>query len=141
MKNRFLFPHHLKYLGYLLLLFLIYLSRFIVFSIPDLYKRAIQVHNFRDLTGTILLLLVILGLSLIAFSREKIEDEFISSLRSKSSKWALIFNILALAISVLFLNIVPLLTFLVSLPFLGVLFFIIHFRALLLLSKLNINVF
>jgi hypothetical protein len=36
---------------------------------------------------------------------------------------------------------VPLLTFLVSLPFLGVLFFIIHFRALLLLSKLNINVF
>ncbi|WP_175270520.1 hypothetical protein [Mucilaginibacter humi] len=47
-------------------------------------------------------LTMVIGLFMIAFSKEKIEDEQISQLRLESLKWAICFNYLLLIISLTF---------------------------------------
>jgi hypothetical protein len=103
MKERFLFPYWCKYLG--IVLFLAHLPIYII------VKRVMHVqfdtndaslfsghHIFYVSTA----MTMVVGLLMIAFSKEKIEDEQISQLRLESLKWAICFNYLLLIISLTF---------------------------------------
>lgn len=59
----------------------------------------IQYNNFTDEIGSLLLLT---GLLLIAFSKEKDEDERISKLRLESLLWAVFINSVFIALSIIF---------------------------------------
>jgi hypothetical protein len=102
MKERFLFPYWCKYLG--IVLFLAHLPILIIKKImhvhfdnndPSLFSGQ---HIFYVATA----MTMVIGLFMIAFSKEKIEDEQISKLRLESLKWAICFNYLLLIISLSF---------------------------------------
>lgn len=56
----------------------------------------------RDMNFTIQLLTIQLGLSFIAFSKNKIEDEMINSIRLYSWSWAIISSVVFMVLSTLF---------------------------------------
>jgi hypothetical protein len=117
MKTRFLFPHRFKAIGWVMtipsfifMMFYFYADYKIPFleyrihkSGPITYERNflfnLEYHNFsQDLVGIIL----IVGLLLVAFSKEKLEDERIATLRMESLLWAVYFNSIFLIISIIF---------------------------------------
>ncbi|CAD7810995.1 hypothetical protein CHRY9390_02282 [Chryseobacterium aquaeductus] len=128
-----LFPNRFKIIGWFifipsLILGLISLSGVMNFeiSLPVIYNsgffddgrdgflETVEIDLFPNLFG----ILIIIGGILVGFSKEKIEDEYISSLRLKSVFWSLIvsyFIVLLLFISVfgsLFLTVMILIMFL-----------------------------
>ncbi|AZA62730.1 hypothetical protein [Chryseobacterium indoltheticum] len=100
-----LFPHRFKIIGWFifipsLILGLISLSGVMNFeiSLPVIYNSGflnnedqgfLQTANI-DLFPNLFGVLIIIGGILVGFSKEKIEDEYISSLRLKSVFWSLI---------------------------------------------------
>ena len=102
MKSRFLFSYWCRYLGYACILahVPIVLARKMMDSPrlddgPDLFNA----HHVFFLTTTLLMLV---GLIIVAFSKEKIEDEQISQLRLDSVQWALYLNYVLLIVSLVF---------------------------------------
>ena len=98
MKTRFLFPYWCKYLG--VILFLVHLPVYMfrknlgfadLTPSEDLFSAY---HIFYLLTT----FLMLTGLVLIAFSKEKIEDEQIAQLRMDSLQWSIYLCYLALII-------------------------------------------
>jgi len=73
-------------------------------------------------------ILVLVGLFLIAFSKEKIEDEQISQLRLDSLRWAIYLNYLILLLSLIFTNGIDLIDILRLNIWVPLVFFIIRFR-------------
>jgi hypothetical protein len=103
MKARFLFPHNLKRIGILIAIpsaFLGFLCLYKDFSIQFLTLRkplflALGNDNFLgdfDLTNELAIIGTILGLILISFSKEKYEDEYVSTLRLESLQWSMYLN-------------------------------------------------
>src|SRR5665213_876634 len=89
-----------------------------------IYTGVTEMRLHNDIT----ILLVILGLLLIAFSKEQIEDEQITQLRLDSLQWAIYLNYAIFIICVLFVygfNFIPVVVFNVITP---LVFFIIRFR-------------
>ncbi|MEO7213207.1 hypothetical protein [Mucilaginibacter sp.] len=124
MRTRYLFPHWTRYLGWLLV--------FVHIPILLIKKMLVDEHYTPGDTGFFTsdhlffiatALFMAIGLFLVAFSKEHIEDEQISQLRLDSLQWAIYVNygllILTLIISndrvhILFLNMwVPLAFFIV----------------------------
>ena len=104
MKTRFLFPHQLRSLGWILALpgfGLGYLSVYRDYKIPgfgfSVWPRNEFFHGpvFQDLTNTLALILIIVGLLLVAFSKEKKEDELTSKMRQNALYWAVVINYIA----------------------------------------------
>ncbi|HEY4205904.1 MAG TPA: hypothetical protein VGM31_03785 [Puia sp.] len=107
MKTRFLFPHKYRLVGWVLAipsLLLMILVLHADFELKFLYYGHgnsifafdgenflfnIRRHNFTDEVGSLLL---IVGLLMIAFSREKEEDERTTRLRLESLLWAVYVN-------------------------------------------------
>lgn len=121
MSTKFLFPNKLKPVGWLitlpaLLLMILNIHYDFTFGFLDYIARGgqkilfdneflwnIRYNNFTDEIGSILL---ISGLLLIAFSKEKDEDEWISRLRLESLLWAVFINSVLIIISIiLFYNV------------------------------------
>jgi hypothetical protein len=73
-------------------------------------------------------ILVLVGLFLIAFSKEKIEDEQISQLRLDSLRWAIYLNYLILLLSLIFTNGIDFIDMLRLNLWVPLVFFIIRFR-------------
>jgi hypothetical protein len=104
MKARFLFPHNLKRIGILIAIpsaFLGFLCLYKDFSIPFLTSKkpfffALEGgDNFLgdfDLTNELAIIGTILGLILFSFSKEKYEDEYVSTLRLESLQWSMYVN-------------------------------------------------
>jgi len=108
MKRTFLFPHRYKKVGWLLLLpsFMIGLFSLILeweptwldCSVPAIFID--EVFGQSELIGVvknnvlneICGILIIVGGILVAFSKEKVEDEFIAKLRLESLVWATYVN-------------------------------------------------
>ena len=70
----------------------------------------------------------LIGLFLIAFSREKIEDERVIQLLMDSLQWAIYFNYLILIVSLLFTNGIDAADMLHLFLWVPLVFFIVRFR-------------
>ncbi|PWK73712.1 hypothetical protein LX99_04097 [Mucilaginibacter oryzae] len=101
MKSRFLFPAKARSFGLILLLaglaFYIYSQN----SVNEIFVWHNLPRALQNFTGSILdenfddeiqLLMVLSGLILLAFSKERLEDEHITQLRSDSLQWAVYVN-------------------------------------------------
>jgi hypothetical protein len=104
MKTRFLFPYWCRYLGYVL----------IIAHIPAVFFRNSLGLNNHDPAGNTELfnnhhvffisttLAMAIGLFLVAFAKEKLEDEQISQLRLDSLQWAIYLNYILLTVTLIF---------------------------------------
>lgn len=120
MHTKFLLPHRARIWGWAitlpaLILMLLYLQTGFTFSFLNYAANdvqhidfdngllsTIQFNNFTDELGSILL---IIGLLLVAFSKEKDEDERISQIRLESLLWATLVNaLLIIGCIILFYN-------------------------------------
>jgi TctA family transporter len=81
-----------------------------------------------DFQATIVPVILIIALLLIAFSKEKIEDEMIVKIREQSLVWAVIVNFIILIIGILLIYGVPYLHFLSLQIFLVLILFIAKFN-------------
>ncbi|HWZ05151.1 MAG TPA: hypothetical protein VNX40_16150 [Mucilaginibacter sp.] len=143
MKSRFLFPHKWRLVGYCCFAATMVFAIALKLQHPegyvyaDLHQVPGSGHHLQPDTiidqGTrwhndIIISLIIFGLVLIAFSKEKIEDEQISQLRLDSLQWATYLNYAIFFICVLFIygvHFIPVLIFNTISP---LIFFIIRFR-------------
>lgn len=109
MKTKWLFPHAYRLVGWL-----IFIPSFVV-GIASLYGAltiqaltlqggllaGISGDTTNNLTDELAGIGVIIGLLLIAFSKERLEDEMISQLRLEALQWSVYANYLILAIVIL----------------------------------------
>jgi hypothetical protein len=107
MDLKFLFPHRYRWIGWVMALpsaVVMILNMYYEFGFSFLWYRgnvwspdvldapflfSLHTHNF---TGEVAAILLILGLLMIAFSRERVEDERTMKLRLESLLWAVYVN-------------------------------------------------
>ena len=155
MKFNYLFPHYLKRVGFVLLALgmTALLYSFLVSNTPDFMNfRVYSVisqpifegveyfsvvkTNFLD---EVIAGLLILGLGLISFSREKEEDEFIAKTRLESLVWATYLNYGVLLLSILFVYEMAFFTVMIVNMFTILIFFVIRFNWVMLKSKRQLH--
>ena len=105
MKTRFLFPYYFKFVG----LALIIVIHFPIIHLLQLMhvqfdESDTSLFNYHHVFFVLTYVMIVIGLLMIAFSKEKIEDEHISQLRLDSLQWALYLNYAILVISLIFTN-------------------------------------
>lgn len=123
MKTRFLFPYYFKFIGlaFIVLAHVPYTHIFQMHDSDGLFDRA---HVF-FITN---LLMIVIGLLMIAFSKEKIEDEQITQLRLDSLQWAIYLNYTILVLSLIFTKGIDAIDILRLNLWVPLVFFIIRFR-------------
>jgi len=132
MKTRFLFPRWCLILGIILFVFGVSAS-FMVYTSPSYYNSISYINKISDVDRVIDAYLgcgpaIIIGLLLIAFSKEKIEDEQIAQLRLDSLQWAIYINYCTIVMGFFLIHgigILPLIALNILTP---IIFFIIRFR-------------
>lgn len=118
MKLNFLFPNHYKRIGWWVLipsalfgLFVVitdFEPAFLDFTIPSLFSdstsegNSIFTSDQNNWLNEIIGILLIFSSLIVAFSREKVEDEYISKLRLESLVWGVYLNYGILAIAFIF---------------------------------------
>ncbi len=140
MKNPFLLPNQYKVYGWIAFILFSILGLFCMygeFKIPgfQLYSAKDQgILDFNDynLTNELALIGVITGLLMIAFAKEKKEDEYISYLRLKSWQWSVLISYLILIIITL--------AFYGS-TFFGILFYNVFTLLIVFILKFNISLY
>ncbi|MFD2571762.1 hypothetical protein ACFSUS_14040 [Spirosoma soli] len=116
MKTKWLFPHRYRLIGWLIFLPAVILglaTLYAGFSVSwlvasilnepitiDLGNSKTNLVEIQNLTDELASIGVIVGLLLIAFSREKVEDEMIGQLRLEALQWSVYVNYLVLAIAI-----------------------------------------
>jgi hypothetical protein len=102
MKTRFLFPYWCKYLG--IVLFLVHLPVMLLKKQLGFNEVSedIGFFNANHVFFIVTTLTMLTGLVLIAFSKEKIEDEQITQLRMDSLQLAIYLNYIILIVSLVF---------------------------------------
>ena len=117
MKTKWLFPHQFRLIGWIIfvpsaILGLAALSADfdVISAIKSILYKPVEtkpsysleaMFHTTNITDEIAGIGVIIGLLLVAFSREKIEDEMISQLRLEALQWSVYINYLILAIAIL----------------------------------------
>jgi hypothetical protein len=109
MRHRLLLPNRYKFIGLFALIPFLALGiavRFFDFGFTFLTRKSIwnlsagrhtsNITDYQNNSDELALSGIIISLLLIAFSREKQEDEFISQLRLESLQWAVLINYLLL---------------------------------------------
>lgn len=151
MSNFRLLPNRYKTLGWYLLIPAILVG--VVLTLLDydtfnlnakvfaIYKDEIfnksQFFQFIDvnITPTLVGLFFIMGALLVAFSKEKYEDEYISSLRLTSLQWAILVNYVLLFLSFLFIYGIGFINVMVYNMFTVLIIFIARFNYVVFISK------
>ena len=144
MKLNYLFPNKYKKIGWLILipsaiiglitLILEFEPNSLDFNVPALFidelfgeKHFIGIVSDNVLNENLAVLIIISSL-LVAFSKEKSEDEYISKIRLESLVWAVYLNYAILLISFLFIFNMSFLWVMIFNMFTILLFFIIRFN-------------
>ncbi len=134
MKTKLLFPNKCKVIGLILIVIGLavglifnemledYLRLDIGFLGDDLFGKE------TDMTYTISSTFLLIGGMMTAFSREKIEDEFVVNLRLKSWMWAIIINYVLLFIAILFVYGLNFIDIMVYNMFTPLIIYIIYFN-------------
>ncbi len=139
MKNKFLFPHHYRRIGWMiffpsLVLGLACMHADFSFNFLDI-DLGIQKNLFDsgtlNFTDEIASIGLIISLLFIAFSKEKIEDEFISRLRLESLQFAVYLNYMILTLQILLVHSTAFLDIMVYNMFSVLLLFILRFTAMI----------
>lgn len=107
MKSKLLLPHYFKWIGLALLLPCVILGAFFMhadFTLEMLQVEASQQVKFisannNNLTDELALTGIIVALLMIAFAKEKQEDEFIHFIRLESWQWAVLLNFVLLILA------------------------------------------
>ena len=111
MQSKFLFPYWCRYLGWGLVLLHVPLSMLGrshgMINIMDAQSRDQGIFTGEHLFFISTTLIMSAGLFLVAFAKEKIEDEQIWQIRLDSLRWAIFINYLVLIISLVFIEDVP----------------------------------
>lgn len=146
MKLNFLFPNKFKKIGWFILipsaiiglvtLIYEYEPSFLDFNVPAIFIDEITLSDRKQLFGMvinnilneILGILIIISSLLVAFSKEKLEDEYISKIRLESLVWAVYVNYGILLFSFLFIYDFSFLWVMIFNMFTVLLFFIIRFN-------------
>ncbi len=147
MKTKWLFPHRYRLIGWIIFvpsailgLASLYANFNIRWLVVELLNesRTIELGNsithlvdIQNLTDEIAAVGIIAGLLLIAFSKEKTEDEMISQLRLEALQWSVYANYLILAIAILTVYDTAFFNVMIYNMFTVLLVFIIRFRWLL----------
>jgi hypothetical protein len=147
MKTKFLFPNQCKRIGWILLIpssvlgiliiFLDYKFKFMDSNVFTIYTTEFGVRKTifglfeGNYANTIAGMLFIIGAILVAFSREKNEDEFIARTRLESLVWATYVNFAILAFCNLFFFNLEFLLVLIFNMFTILIFFIVRFYYIL----------
>jgi len=155
MKTNYLFPNRFKKIGWLLfipgiilgIVYLIYQSDISLFNIKvfAIAEEAIFSDNTffsvseNNILDEITSILLIIGALLIAFSKEKSEDEFISIIRLKSLVWATYVNYAILIFAIIFIYDMTFFWVLVFNMFTLLVFFLVRFNWALYKSKKQIS--
>jgi hypothetical protein len=151
MKSKLLLPNYMKRIGWMILvpsiifgilvLFEIVNFRFLDVKVFALYSSMILEDDIimgiykNNIADEILLILCILGGIIVAFSKEKQEDEFIAKIRLESLVWAIYINYAVLVFCTLFFYGFGFLYVMIFNMLTILLFFIIRFYLILYLSK------
>jgi hypothetical protein len=134
-KNSYLLPYKSRYLGIFLILVHIPIKLFWDAHYPGGYEHIVPDPGSADILfspphvffiGTTLMVLV--GLFLVAFSKEKIEDEQIVQLRLDSLRWAIYLNYAILLFGLIFTHSNEAKHILMLNSWLPLLFFILRFQ-------------
>ena len=154
MNTKFLLPYQFKSLGWILFISGISLLAYALFfeNEPDflnleMFALAAETFNFssaeknsyflvveNNILDEIIELLLIIGGVCIAFSKNKVEDEFIAKLRLESLLWSTYINYGILILSILFIFEISFFYVLVANMFTILLLFIIRFNWVLIRS-------
>lgn len=154
MEPRFLFPHRFKLIGWIIAIPSIILGLFVLindlhfdfltvklpfnyffadeFLSSDEKGNEFSIFNFTDEIATIG---SIVGLLLIAFSKVKYEDEYVSKLRLESLQWAVYVNFFLLIMSTILIHGMSYYSVIVYNMFTPLIIFIIRFYYLLFLKN------
>ncbi len=143
MKTKILFPNHFKRIGWITLvpsaiLGILTIFENVNFKFLDVKVFAIYSSMFpgptiafgvekNNISDEILGILCIVGAILVAFSKEKHEDEFIAKIRMESLVWATYFNYSMLIFCTLFFYGIGFMYVMILNMFTILLFFIIRF--------------
>lgn len=144
MKTKILFPNHFKRMGWIILIpsailgvlsifdvikfdFLNNIKVFAIYS--DGFLGSSKIFGFieNNISDEILGILCIVGAILVAFSKEKCEDEFIAKIRLESLVWATYINYAILIFCMLFFYSIGFLYVMIFNMFTILIFFIIRF--------------
>ena len=139
MHNKLLFPHQYRLLGWIILM------PALVLGLAGLYGEftvswlnlkgppfsGLVGGNTNNLTDELATIGVIAGLLLIAFTRERIEDEMISVLRLEALQWGIFAHYLILIVTVITVYGLPFFTVMIYNLFTVLVIFILRFRWLL----------
>lgn len=139
MKTRFLFPHKCKIIGLCILLMGIlvgfvfnnYLDNYLIVDLSWLLGTSGFNKGEVNMTFTLTCSLLIIGGVILAFSKEKVEDEYIANLRLSSLLWAVFINYLLLLIAIFIVYGLNFLNVLIYNMFTTLIIFIIRFNFLL----------
>lgn len=144
MKVNYLFPNRYKRIGWFILipsaiiglvsLFYEYEPSFLEFNVPaifvdDLFKDKqlfgmVQNNILNEIFG----ILIIISALLVAFSKEKLEDEYISKIRLESLVWAVYVNYGILLFAFIFIFDFSFLWVMIFNMFTVLLFFVLRFN-------------
>ena len=157
MEPRFLFPHRYKLIGWVIAVPCIILGLFVLFNdfsfdfltiqLPFKYYFSdtftlgnskingtdeVTALNFTDEIATIG---SVIGMLMIAFSKVKIEDEYVSKIRLESLQWAIYFNFVLLILTTIFVHGMAYFQVIIFNMFTPLVFFIIRFHYILFVKK------
>lgn len=155
MKTRFLFSHKYKPFGWVLLVIGLVLGIILMLNDFDYPALEVQVYpligeegflsknaafewSYNNISDEIAALLIIIGGLLVAFSKTKDEDEFISKIRMESLIWATYVNYIVLVIAIFFVFDMAFFNIMIVNMFTNILFFIVRFYYVLYKSKKGI---
>lgn len=156
MKSRFLFPHRFKLIGWIIaipalilggfVLFHDFSFDFLTFKLPFKYyfsdtfvQGSSKVHfddevSVLNFTDEIAAIGSIIGLILVAFSKVKIEDEYVTITRLESLQWAIYFNFGLLILATLLVHGMAYFQVIIFNMFTPLVFFIVRFYFILFLK-------
>jgi len=158
METRFLLPNKFKLIGWIILVISVILGLFHLFYLKGSELKFLDVKMFTvysqnflssssvifgldkvNLTGTIIGILFIFGAVMVAFAKEKNEDEFIRKIRLESFLWATYINYAILIFCFLFLYGTGFLYVMIFNMFTVIILFIVRFNFMLYRSTKQIQ--
>ncbi|CAN5300242.1 hypothetical protein BH09BAC4_BH09BAC4_22760 [soil metagenome] len=106
MKTKWLFPHQYRLVGWFIfvpsaILGLAMMYGNLQLTFLTLSAKVDTLFEYSNLTDELAGIGTIIGLFIIAFSREKVEDEMISQLRLEALQWSVYANYIILIIAIL----------------------------------------